>query len=245
MTLWRLEWLRLTRTKRWLILFGVYGVFGILGPLTARYLPEIIDRLGDVQVDLPELTPADGVAQYVGNAQQIGVLAVAFVAAAALAFDSNTEMSVFLRTRATVRNILTPRFVVNAAAAAGAFVFGALIAYIGTGLLLEWLDFGDFLVGLALHAWYLVFVVALIALMAGIFRNVVGVALSSIGVLIILGILTLLSPIARWLPSALVGSIDVLLRGGPFDVLPALVVTTVLIVALPAIAVARLEAREV
>ena len=30
MTLWRLEWLRLLRTKRWLDLLGVYVVVGFL-----------------------------------------------------------------------------------------------------------------------------------------------------------------------------------------------------------------------
>ncbi len=245
MNLWRLEWLRLVRTKRWMILFGVYGLFGVLGPLTARYLPDILEQFGDVELDLPQMTPADGITQYVGNAQQLGLLAVAFVAAAALAFDSNAEMSVFLRTWATVRNIFGPRFVVNAVAAVTAFAFGAAIAYIGTGVLLEWLDFVDFLVGVGLHAWYLVFAVAVTGFLASLFRNVVAVALTSIGALIVLGLLSLFRPIADWLPSALVGAIDLLIRGGSFDVLPALIVTTLAIVALVVVAVKRLEAREV
>ncbi len=46
MTLWRLERLRLIRTYRWLALFGVvYLVFGLLGPVMAAYLPDILSRV--------------------------------------------------------------------------------------------------------------------------------------------------------------------------------------------------------
>ncbi len=37
---WRLEWLRLTRTPRTIALAGVYLFFGLLGPVTAKYLQE-------------------------------------------------------------------------------------------------------------------------------------------------------------------------------------------------------------
>ena len=42
MSLVRLEWLRLWRTYRLLVLVVVFAFFGLLGPLTAAYLPEII-----------------------------------------------------------------------------------------------------------------------------------------------------------------------------------------------------------
>ena len=110
MSLWRLEVLRLWRTQRWLILLAVFGSFGLLGPLTARYLPDVLESLGEEAAgSLPPMTTFDGVTQYVGNAAQIGLLAVIFVAAAALAFDAKPEMAVFLRTRAKVRDIVLPR----------------------------------------------------------------------------------------------------------------------------------------
>jgi ABC-2 type transport system permease protein len=64
MTLWRLEWLRLVRTHRLLVLVGVYLFFGFTGPLTARYLSQILDRLGTegMKVEFPAPQPADGIA---------------------------------------------------------------------------------------------------------------------------------------------------------------------------------------
>ena len=47
MNLWRLEWLRLFRTKRIIGLVGIWVFFGLLGQLTARYLADIITSIDD------------------------------------------------------------------------------------------------------------------------------------------------------------------------------------------------------
>lgn len=245
MTLWRLEVIRLVRSLRWVILAAVYGFFGVLGPLTARYLPDILEQVEGSTAGLPEFGPADGITQYVGNAQQLGILAVAFVAAAALAIDSKLELAVFFRTRASMRDLMTPRLVINAIAASLAFVFGAIIAYVGTGILLAWIDLGPFVLGVLLQCVYLAFAVAVVGLMASIVRRVVATALVSVGVLIALGLLTLVTPIAPWLPSDLAGALDQLIRGGEFDYWRSLAATSILVVALPAVAIARLGRREV
>ena len=247
MSLWRLEYLRLWRTKRWLILVGVYAFFGVLGPQTARYLPEIVENLGgaDAITGLPKLTPEDGITQYLGNAQQIGLLAVVFVAAAALAFDANREMSIFLRTRTSISRIMTPRYVMTSAATALAFTVGVMIAYVGTGVLLEWLDFGAVVLGSLLQILYLIVAIALTGLVASFFRNVPAVALLTVGILILVGLLGLVPSIADWLPSEVLGGMDVLIRGGDFELWRAVVVSVVLVAAMVWLTLTRLDDREV
>jgi hypothetical protein len=52
----RLEWLRLTRTPRAIALAGVYLFFGLLGPVTARYLQDIVNRAqSGVQIIVAQL----------------------------------------------------------------------------------------------------------------------------------------------------------------------------------------------
>ena len=66
MSLWKLEWIRLTRTRRWIALVGVYLFLGFTGPLLARYMADILERAGGgIEVAVPEPVPADGMAQYV------------------------------------------------------------------------------------------------------------------------------------------------------------------------------------
>ncbi|MDF1597331.1 MAG: hypothetical protein P1T08_14730 [Acidimicrobiia bacterium] len=89
MNLWRLEWLRMTRTSRWIAIFAVFMFFGIIGPLSARYIGEIVEQFGGgIEVSFPEPTPADGIMQYSGNVQQLGLLVLIMVAAGALTIES-------------------------------------------------------------------------------------------------------------------------------------------------------------
>lgn len=235
MTLWRLEWLRLARTRRGIALLGVYLFFGLLGPLTARYLAEIISAAGGdfegAVIELPPPVPADGMAQYVSNAMQIGTLVSVVVAAGALAFDAIPEMGIFLRTRVPdVRRILAPRVVVTTMAVLGAFVVGSLAAWYETWALIGAPDTGGVLVGILCGMVFLMFVVALVAAVASRAPSVLSTVLVSIVVLLVLPILGIVDAVGRWLPSHLGGALGVLAAptGDPADYLPAIVLTLLL-----------------
>jgi ABC-2 type transport system permease protein len=216
MSLWRMEWLRLVRTHRLLTIIGVYVFFGITGPLTARYLSQILGRLGTegVRVEFPEPVPADGITQYVGNVSQIGLLVVVMVAASALAFDARREMAIFLRTRVRrVRQIVIPAYTVNAGAAIGGLLVGSLAAWYETAVLLGELPPTGMLAGIAYGALFLSFAVAIVALAASIVRGVLAATGVSLVFLIALAILGGLTPLGRWLPTHLAGAMSGLVRG--------------------------------
>ena len=226
MSLWRVEWLRLWRTRTVWILFGIFIFFGALGPITARFLPEIVERAGvSGEIVLPPPSPALAMSQYIGNALQIGLLGIAFIAASSLTFDSKPEVAVFYRTRASVAEILIPRYVVIATATVAAFVAGTVTAFTLSTVLLGAPDVPATLVGSALIALYLVFAVALVGLMASLIPSVPGAALLTIGILIVLGFAGLIPYVGPWLPSYLVGGFDTLISGGEFDYWRAILVT--------------------
>jgi ABC-2 type transport system permease protein len=227
--LWRLEWLRLVRTHRLLVVVGVYLFFGLTGPLTAAYLNEILGRLGTdgIQIEFPQPVPADGVAQFVDNASQIGLLVVVLVAASALAFDARREMAVFLRTRVRgVRSILVPAYVVNAGAAVGGFVAGSLAAWYETTVLLGRVPAIDMLAGIAYGALFLGFAVAVAALVAAVARGVLATAGVTLVMLLAMAILDGLTRLGRWLPTHLAGAMPELVGGAEIgDYLPAAAIT--------------------
>jgi ABC-2 type transport system permease protein len=215
MTAWRLEWLRLVRTKRWIAIGGVFLFFGLLGPLTARYMGTILERYGgNLQVTVPPAVPVDGITQYVANAIQIGLLVAVIVAAGALAFDGTPQIGTFFRTRAErIADIVIPRFVVSAAAAAAGFLLGAIAALYETWVLIGSLPIGGWLAGTAYGMLYMVFAVAVVAAAAGMTRSRLSTVLAAIVVLLGLPILGLIPKVSDWLPSALIGAIDGVPRG--------------------------------
>ena len=247
MNLWRLEWVRLTRTGRVFILLAVFFSFGIIGPLIVRYLPEILDSAGSGEVldQLPPVTAESAMSSFLGNALQFGLLAIAFVGAAALAIDAKPEISVFFRSRSTIPQILAPRFVINAAAAVFAFAVGVVTAVVASGVLIGWPEARPTIVGSILVALYLVFVVALVAMIGSLVRKVPATALLTVGGLIVLSLVGLLQPIEPWLPSYLVGGFDGVIAGGDFVYWRAVAVTVAAIAVALWIATVRLGHREV
>lgn len=247
MNLWTLEWLRLFRTKRVIALVGVYVFFGLLGPLTARYMEAIIENFGGgVEVVVPEPVAADGITSYVANAAQVGLLVSVGIAAASLAFDAKPQMGIFLRTRvARVRDILTPRYVVVTGAIVVSFLLGSVAALYESVILLGSLPIAGWVLGTALGCLYLVFAIALVAAVAGKARTVLFTVMVSIGILLVLPILGVVPVLEEWLPSYLVGAVDGLVRDGAFsDYLPATVVTVALTGGLLWLAVHWAEQRE-
>lgn len=246
MNLWRLEYLRLVRTYRLWILVGVFGFFAVLGPATAKYLPEIVERLGGgVEVAVPPASPELAMAQYLGNALQIGLLAIAFVAASSLAFDANAEMATFLRTRTTVAKILEPRYAVNMVTSAASFLIGSAVAFVLSALLIDAPRIGGTIAGSLLVALYLCFAVAVTGFFASFVRSVPGTALLTVGALIVLSLLGLIPAVRHWLPSDLVGGYDALIAGGDFVYWRAIVSAVVLSITAIAVSVYRMERREV
>lgn len=248
MTLWRLEWLRLRRTWRGVSLLTVFVFFGVFGPLTARYLAEILERLGTagIEVTFPEPVPADGIEQYVGNVAQLGLLVLVAAAAGAFAFDTPPELGAFLRTRiASMRRLVLVRFAVYAAAGAGAFALGSAAAWYETVVLIGALPVGAMLAGIAYGALYVAFVIALVALCAGIARGVLGTIVLVFGVVIGIAIVGIVPAVGEWLPGRLAGALLALVRGAPAtDSLRSAAVAVVATAAALAASVRLLERRE-
>jgi len=245
--LWRLEWLRLVRTKRWLALLGVYVFFGLVGPLSARYLGEIVERFGGgVEVVFPPAVPADGMAQFVSNASQLGLLVAVTVAAGSLAFDAKPEMGVFLRTRVDrVGDILLPRLTVSFLAVGAAFVLGALGAWYETAVLIGGLPVGGTFAGIGYGLLYLSFVVALVAAAASRADNVLGAVLITVVVLLAMPMIGIVGSIGRWLPAHLVGALSGIPAGERIgEYVPAAGVTVVAVGLCLWLAVRWSEARE-
>lgn len=226
MNLWRLEWLRLVRTRRLVALVAVFVVFGALAAPMTRYLRDILERAGGgVQIVTPDPTPADAVSNYVSNAAQIGLLVFALVVASALAVDARRETAVFLRTRVRrPADLVLPRFAVTTAAGVGAFALGTLSCWWGTAVLLGPLPPAAMAAGTALGALYLAFLGALAALFASRLSSVVATAAATLGTALVLAIVGGLGEAGRWSPSGLVGALPALAAGGVVtDYLPAAV----------------------
>lgn len=247
MSLWRLELLRMLRTHRWLVLVGIFLTFGILGPVTARYLADIVGSVaGEITIVVPDPRPVDGILQFVSNTTQVGLLAVVVVAASALAIDARVEVAAFLRTRVQhAGRLLLPRYAVIAGTSVVALVAGTATAWILTEVMLGDLPVDAMILGTLLGGLYLCFAVAVVAAAGALVRSMLPTVLVGLGLLLSLPLISVIPTVRPWLPSHLVNAIVELIDGAPAgDYLRAATVTLVAVPALLAAASWRLERRE-
>src|SRR5258708_32862591 len=173
MSLWRLEWLRLTRTPRPLARAAVFVFFGLLEPALARYQSQIFRHVGNgVRIEFPAATPAQGIGSYASELSGIGLIVVVVIAAGALSFDARPGLATFLRTRvASSWQLVAPRFAVWAAAAAIAYLLGTLAAWYETELLIGSPAVAGMLAGRLWRALYPAIAPAATALDASVVRS--------------------------------------------------------------------------
>lgn len=249
MGLWRLEWLRLVRTPRALALGAVYVAFGLIEPVLTKYASKIFSHLGggSTQITFPKPTPAAGIGSYVSELSGIGLIVVVVIAAGAYTFDARPGLATFLRTRIrSTWQLIAPRFAVNAAGAAVAYLLGTLAAWYETELLIGSLPVGKMIAGIICGSVYLAFAVAVTGFAASIVRGTLATVGAALAVLLLLPIAGTLSAVHDWLPSSLVSAPTDLLSGAHLSrYLPAASTAVAASVVLLVLATIRLRTREV
>lgn len=214
---WRLEWLRMTRSPRGLVLILVYLFFGLTSPLVVRYLSQIAKVASSgVQIIAPTPRPVDGIVNYVNQTGQTGLLVVIVVAAGALAFDARRGLAIFYRTRAPGPfPLIWPRFVVVTAAAAVAYLVGTAGAWLETRLVLGAVPVGPLLLGTVFELVYLAFAVATVAAAATFTRGTLAtVGTATVVLVVVLPLAGALAPLRDWVPSTLMRAPAGLLTDG-------------------------------
>lgn len=102
LTLARKELTEGFRSYKFLIWAIICGFFGILSPLSAYYMPEVLAIIGasqNIMLTLAEVTYRDAVAQYVKNFTQIGSIIMIFLAMGSVAGEKSDGSLQFLLVR--------------------------------------------------------------------------------------------------------------------------------------------------
>lgn len=125
----RKELLEQWRSARFIILLAVFLFFGIVSPLAARFMPEIVSSLAmeqNVVITMPEGTWQDSAQQFIKNISQMGVLILIILLMGSVAREKESGTADFLLVKPVSRNA----FLLSKHLSA----FIALIICLGAGL---------------------------------------------------------------------------------------------------------------
>jgi ABC-2 type transport system permease protein len=246
MGVWRLELLRIWRTRRIVALGAIFVILGLGEPILTYYLPELVKGSGHgVQITVPKQTATDAMAAFAGDVGQLGTLVVVVVAAASLAIDANPSLAAFYRSRIhRPARLLVPRYATVTAASVAMLALGTISAVYETAVLFGAVPIGALVGGFALEAVWICFATSIVAVFASLVRGLAGVVGGSIALLLALGLLGSASSVSSWLPTRLAGSGAALLQHPFGDLWHAVIVSSIATFAALAFAVNRLGDRE-
>jgi ABC-2 type transport system permease protein len=236
------EFTESVRTYKFAILLAVFVLLGIMSPMIAKVMPEIIGSidLNGMTIELPKPTMADSWVQFFKNVGQIGMLTLIIIFSGLMA----NEFS-----RGTLTNLLTKglrRDTVIMAKVSAATVTWTLAYLVCLGVTFAYtayyweiniqnavLAFG----GLWLFGELLI---ALLILGGTLFANFYGSLATAGGVIIALSLVGIAPKTAKYNPISLSGGTQGLLLGeqsaGEFA--PAIIITAVAVVAVLAASIA-------
>jgi ABC-2 type transport system permease protein len=208
------------RTRRLPAVLIMFITIGLLAPLTAKYLPEIIKAaLGDeISVPLPVPTAADAVLQLQKNLGQLGAFAAIVLAMNAVAGEKEHGTAAFVLTKPVRRGAFIGAKLVALGLVIGLAVVAAImVAWVYTAVLFQPLPIAGWL-ALGVLSWLALSVWASITFFAS---TVTGSAAAAAGVgivaLIVLSLVSAVPQVARFLPPALDGPALALATGNTAD----------------------------
>ncbi len=168
------ELLELRRTFRVIVLPALFVVFGLAAPALIRALPMIIkgSEAQGLDIPLPDFGPADGIAQYLSFARQLGLIAVIVLYMGIIAGERKEGTLAMLFVKPVSRlSFVWTRWVVNGAYLGLSFLAGCGTAVLYTVLLLGRPDFSAAAAAAGLYLAYLLLAFSWTTLFSALTKN--------------------------------------------------------------------------
>jgi ABC-2 type transport system permease protein len=196
------------RSYRLIIVAAVLTAFGILGPLSAKYLPLLLAEMPGVPEGLAEIMPepdaAMALTEYLDNLTQFGViLAILIPMGAVVGEKAGGTAEMTLSKPVSRAGFLAAKLVANGLTLGVGLLLAALAGYYYTGVLFTWPPLGPFVAANVLLWIYLLVFASLTLLASTVARSQLAAAGMSFGMLLLLGLLGAIPPFASRLPGAM------------------------------------------
>ena len=214
----------------------VFMILGIVSPLTALLMPDILEAVMEdsgITIDLPPVSAFDSYAQFFSNANQMGLVILVIIFGNILTHEFSRNTLVNLVTKGLKKyNIILVKSAFAVMVWTTAYFTGALITYLYT--IYYWEDEVQHLIAAFALTWLFgIFLISVIMAASTVFRtSFVGVLITVLAVVIIMMAAGIHPDIAEYLPQYLISSNMALLTGEleAGDVVPSVIVTIAAII---------------
>jgi ABC-2 type transport system permease protein len=229
------------RTRRFLVVFVVLLVFGMLSPLTAKFMGEVFKLIPGAEQFaglIPPPTITDAVAQYVKNISQFIVIMALLVSMGAVAVEKEKGTAAIVLVKPMPRStFLLTKFLALTFTFGTSLLAAAIAAYYYTLYLFGPLDILRFLALNGLLLIYCMLFVAITLLASTLVKSQAVAAGIGFGCLLLLALIGSIPPLTEMMPDQLVRWGTLLMNGQNASYWPSMIVTCAVIVVSLAVAV--------
>jgi ABC-2 type transport system permease protein len=207
------------RTSRLVAVAAVFILFGILGPLTDRFMKELIDAIGSQSggftITVPPPTLKGDLGQIGKNLSQFGVVCALLLAMGSVAWEKERGTAGMIMTKPASRAaFLAAKLAAISLNLGLAVVLGCGLGYVYTVLLYpSAFPIGGYVAMAAVMWWTLVIFAAVTMLGSTVTRSAVAAAGMGFGAFLVLGIVVTLPVIGPWSPLGLLPQVSHLALG--------------------------------
>ena len=209
MVLFKKEWLEMLSNYKLFYIPLVFILLGILQPVSSYYMPQLIDKAGNLPegtiIEIPVPTSGEVLAQTLGQFSQLGALIVVLSFMGIIAAERSSGVaSIILVKPVSYISYITSKWTSASILTAFSYLLGMLAAYYYTILLIGDIAFATFLKGTFVYGLWVIILVSLTVLFSSFLKSNGMVAFATLGLTILLSIVSSLIPKwMRWSPSRL------------------------------------------
>ena len=195
------------RTRRWVAAAAVLLFFGFLSPFSAKFLPDIMQTLGDtggVVIEVPPPSVQDALLQYVKNISQFGVVLAVLLAMGVLAREKERGTAAMVLSKPVSRaDFLLAKFAALSLVFGLCLVLASLACYYYTLALFDGTGEARFLEMNLLLGLFIEFYLAVTLLGSTVARSQVVAGGLGLGAVFVVAILGALPCVGDCMPTAL------------------------------------------
>lgn len=217
-TLLKYDFIFLKRTSKFIIFPAIAIFFAILSPVTAKYMPEILEALlgaEGIGFELPAVTQYDSYVQYIGNLYEIFLIVTVFVGVSIFMKEKNKgELPLILSKPVNRTKYLLSKYISFTILVAATLMLSGLVFSYYTNYLFGTVDLTVTLSISLLFLLYTMFILSVSLFTAMFFDSYAGASIVTFVVYIVFSILSGFNKgILDYLPGRLVTRITEVIYG--------------------------------
>lgn len=219
-TLLQKELLEMWRNFKWIWVPITFILLGVNEPLSTYYMPQIIDSLGGMPkgavIKIPTPSAVEVFIQSLSQYTTIGVLIISLITMGVVAGERRSGVAAMILVKPiSYRSYITAKWAGGILLTWFSFLIGVLSTWYYTGILFDWISFGDSIQAFLLYGIWLTVVLTISLFFSALVLTPGVSGFLSIAVVMIISIVTSsLSHWLKWSPAQLTNySNEILLSG--------------------------------